>query len=368
MKINLFGQRNILGGGVHFSSFADALRRFSVFNKTIKEWDITNQSSLIEAVSQTTEEDINIWFTASNSSMPFFKGKNILWAIFESDLLPRKYIEALSKGDLVWTPSNWGKKILVANGLPEEKIDVIPEGVNQYSFHPFEKNVNESGFYRFLAVGKYEQRKGYDQLFQAFRKVFSTTPEVELLIKADFFADEERARNELKNQVEGIGLKNIKIIEGAIDTNDLLALYSYADGFVLPSRAEGWGLTLLEAIACGLPCAAVNYSGQTEYLSRIDNLYLPIKHKIIPISDFIFERCWPSDSGIYGNWAEADVNDLADQMLDMVKNQLKWNECALKASAIVRSEFNWSKAVDAAIGSLMRSKILARPKFSISIP
>lgn len=368
MKINLFGQRNILGGGVHFSSFADELRRYTVFNEIIKEWDITNHASLVEAVSQTNVDDINIWFFGPNPSVTFFKGKNIVWAIFESDLLPRQYIEALLNADLVWTPSNWAKSILVANGLPPEKIDVVPEGVDQYIFHPFQKNVNNSGCYSFLAIGKYEQRKGYDQLLQAFKKVSGTSSDVQLLIKADFFIDDERASNELKKQVEKTGLKNIKIIKGAVGTKDLLVLYSYVDGFVLPSRAEGWGLTLVEAIACGLPTATVNYSGQTEYLSKITNFYLPIKHKIVPINDPIFKRYWSSDSDDYGNWAEADVDDLAAQMLDMVKNQAEWNERALKASAIIRAEFNWSKAVDAAIESLIRAQILQRPKFSISIP
>jgi len=210
MKINLFGQRNILGGGIHFASFADALRRDTFFNQIIQEWDITNQATLIEVLSQTNEGDINIWFPGSQASIPLLKGKNILWAIFESDLLPPQYIATLLKADLVWTPSNWAKKVLVANGFPEEKIDVVPEGVDQYIFHPFKRKLRHSNCYRFLAVGKYEQRKGYDQLLQAFKKEFSTNPEVQLLIKADYFIDDERASNTLKNEIEKTGLENIQ--------------------------------------------------------------------------------------------------------------------------------------------------------------
>jgi glycosyltransferase involved in cell wall biosynthesis len=367
MKINLFGQRNILGGGVHYSSFANALRRYTVLNEIIYEWDSTNEASLAEAVSQTSENDINIWFLGPHRSINFFKGKNIVWAIFETDLLPRNYIEDLLRVDLVWTPSNWAKSILVANGLPPEKINVVPEGVDQNIFHPFSKNANNSGCYSFLAIGKYEQRKGYDQLLQAFKKSFGTASNVQLLIKADFFIDDKRANNELNSQVEKTGLSNIKIIRGALDSKDLLILYSYVDGFVLPSRAEGWGLTLVEALACGLPTATVNYSGQTEYLSKIINLYLPIKHKIVPIDDPIFKSYWPSDSVDYGNWAEADIDDLAIQMTDMVNNQAQWNERALEASAIIRTEFNWSKSVDIAIESLIKNQILHRPMLSISI-
>ena len=364
MKINLFGQRNILGAGIHFASFADALRRDTVFNKIIREWDITNQATLIEVVSQTNDGDINIWFPGSQASIPLLKGKNILWAIFESDLLPPQYIATLLKADLVWTPSNWAKRVLVANGFPEEKIDVVPEGVDQYIFHPFKRKLSDSNCYRFLAVGKYEQRKGYDQLLQAFKKGFSTNPKVQLLIKADYFIDDERASNTLKNEIEKTGLQNIKMIRGAIDVKELLQLYRNADGFVLPSRAEGWGLTLVEALACGLPTATVNYSGQTEYLSKIANLYLPVKYKMVPIVDPMFKTYWSSDSGDWGNWAEADVDDLVEQMRDMVKNQSQWNERALLASAIIRAQFNWSKAVNTAIQSLERAQLLHWPKFS----
>ena len=362
MKINLFGQRNILGAGIHFTSFADALRRDTFFNQIIQEWDITNQASLIEVLSQTNDGDINIWFPGSQASIPLLKGKNILWAIFESDLLPPQYIATLLKADLVWTPSNWAKKVLVANGFPEEKIDVVPEGVDQNIFHPFKRKLRDSNSYRFLAVGKYEQRKGYDQLLQAFKKGFSTNSDVQLCIKADYFIDDEGASNTLKNEIEKTGLQNIKMIRGALDVKDLFQLYRNADGFVLPSRAEGWGLTLVEALACGLPTATINYSGQTEYLSKIANLYLPIKHKMVPIIDPMFKTYWSSDSGDWGNWAEADVDDLAEQMRDMVKNQSQWNERALLASAIIRAQFNWSKAVNTAIQSLERAQLLQRPK------
>jgi hypothetical protein len=368
MKINLFGQRSILGGGVHFSFFADAFRRYTVFNETIEEWDVTNQASLTKAASQSSQDDINIWFFGPNTVLSFFKGKNIIWAIFESDLLPSYYIKGLLEADLIWTPSNWAKGVLVANGVPPEKINVVPEGVDQNIFHPFARSINKSGCYSFLTVGKYEQRKGYDQLFQAFKKVFSKTTDVQLLIKADFFIDDQRASNQLKEQIAKTGLNNIKVISGAWNTKDLSVLYSFADGFVLPSRAEGWGLTLIEAISCGLPTATVNYSGQTEYLSKITNLYLPIRHNIVPIEDPIFHSYWPSESGDYGNWAEADVDDLAQQMLTMYQTQAEWSEYALKASDIIRTQFNWSKAVDAAIESLTSAQILPRPEFSVFIP
>ena len=346
-----------MGTGIHFSSFSSALRQYSSFNKVVQEWDPSSQERLLEALLGSNEDDINIWFPRSNA-IGHIKGKNILWAMFESDKLPNHFLDPLIKADLVWTPSGWGRDVLISNGLAPHKVDVVPLGVDPFTFHPFARGQGSDAVYRFLAVGKYEQRKGYDQLLEAFNKAFKNRLDIELLIKGDFFADEVRVAHELKSRVDSMGLKNIKIISGALDINNMIALYNYANGFISPSRAEGWGLPLIEALACGLPCATVHYSGQTEYLSKIDGSYLPIKYDIVPIADPVYIKYWPSLNSEYGNWAEADANYLANQMLDMVENRPKYNKIALTASEIIRTQFSWTKAVDAAIDSLQKNKML----------
>lgn len=357
MKINLFGYRNIMGTGIHFSSFSNVLRQYSGFTKLAQEWDPSSQERLLESLLQSNENDVNIWFSRS-SAIGHIKGKNILWAMFESDKLPQSFLDPLLKADLVWTPSAWGREVLVANGLQAHKVDVIPLGVDPLTFHPFARKQVSDPVYRFLVVGKYEQRKGYDQLFEAFNKAFKNRSDVELLIKGDFFADQINVAHDLKNRVDTMGLENIKILAGAWDVYDMFSLYNYANGFVMPSRAEGWGLPLIEALACGLPSIAINYSGQTEFLGKIDGLYLPINYKIVPISDPLYIKYWPSISGEHGNWAEADVDDLATKMLNMVQNRSKYNDVGKMASEVIRTRFNWSKAVDAAIDSLKKNQLI----------
>ena len=357
MNINLFGHRNIMGSGVHFSSFSNMFKQYLGFNNVVKEWDPGSQDRLLEALCQSREDDINIWFPRSNA-IGHIKGRNVLWAIFESDALPNYFLDPLLTADIIWTPSAWGRDVLLSHGLPPHKVDVVPEGVNPCIFHPFLRRKSNDPIYRFLAVGKYEQRKGYDQLFEAFSKAFNNRPDVELLIKGDFFGDEIRVSHELKNRIDSLGLDNIKIIAGSMDINNMVALYSYANGFVMPSRSEGWGLPLIEALACGLPSATINYSGQTEFLSKINSFYLPIKYDIVPIADPAYMKYWPSTNGEYGNWAEADADHLVSQMLNMVQNQSLHNKAALNASEIIRTQFSWSKAVDAAIESLKRNKMI----------
>jgi glycosyltransferase involved in cell wall biosynthesis len=53
-------------------------------------------------------------------------------------------------------------------------------------------------------------------------------------------------------------------------------LYSLADAFVLPTRGEGWGIPVAEAMAMGLPVIVTNYSGPTEYANEENAYLLPV--------------------------------------------------------------------------------------------
>jgi glycosyltransferase involved in cell wall biosynthesis len=268
MKINLFGQRSILGGGVHFSFFADAFRRYTVFNETIEEWDVTNQASLTKAASQSSQDDINIWFFGPNTVLSFFKGKNIIWAIFESDLLPSYYIKGLLEADLIWTPSNWAKGVLVANGVPPEKINVVPEGVDHTLFHPYGR-MPESRPFRFLVVGKYEIRKSYPEIFEAFKAEFGNDSRVELVMKSDYFRDGDIKAQQMIADLRSHAFENWRLNWGYVELDAIADMYRTADVFLSAPRGEAWGLPIIEAAASGLPIISTMYSGHAEFLQPI---------------------------------------------------------------------------------------------------
>jgi len=64
--------------------------------------------------------------------------------------------------------------------------------------------------------------------------------------------------------IEELGLSGSVVLAGAVPQEDLVALYNLADLFVLPSLYEGFGLPVLEALACGTPVAASNVSSLPE--------------------------------------------------------------------------------------------------------
>jgi glycosyltransferase involved in cell wall biosynthesis len=115
----------------------------------------------------------------------------------------------------------------------------------------------------FLYVGTLEPRKGIDTLIEAFAE---TAPR----IKEDLVIAGKRGWSfqALFDQVLSAGLERKVHFLDYVDDRDLAGLYSLATAFVLPSRYEGFGLTVLEAMACGAPVIASNAGALPEVLGN----------------------------------------------------------------------------------------------------
>lgn len=357
MRINLIGQRNLLGFGTHFAGFCDQFKKLTLPDGILAEHLLSDEASAERLVQAARPTDINIWFYAfARPATIRTAGRNIVWAVFEHDRLSPGHIQQLQRADLVWTPSVWAKGILENQGVSPAKLDVIAEGVDTETYHPFARLAPAPampGIFRFLMIGKFEERKGYTQLLQAFAKAFGGDPKVELLIKGDYFIfGQERKGSALLDFVRGFGVPNVKLLSGAMTRQELFLIYSMADAFVFPSRAEGWGLPLLEAMATGLPAISTNYSGHTEFLKTVEGYFSPIAHRLVPITDRDYQRIVLRREGDLGHWAEADVDDLAQKMRDMILRYDEWRQKGLAASRILRAKFTWANAVEAAVESM----------------
>jgi glycosyltransferase involved in cell wall biosynthesis len=259
---------------------------------------------------------------------------------------------------------------LTAHGLVSKKIDVVPEGVDASIYHPFfrvqRSKTEENKTFRFLMLGKYEERKGYQQLFSAFKSAYQNDAAVELIIKADYFINAEKKHFELLRCIDEYGLKNTRIIHGKMSQQDMMALYASADVFVFPARAEGWGLPLIEALAAGLPVISTNYSGQTEFLSKIPKLFQTLKYQLVPIDDPEFQSFWSPRGNTWGQWAEVEIQDLQNKLISARKNHSIWQTKALQASQIIRQEFSWENSRDKAMFSLIKHGKFPKISFRVN--
>jgi glycosyltransferase involved in cell wall biosynthesis len=360
LKLRCIGQRNHLGAGTHFANFVDALRKFFFLDSLIEEIDAFNLAELTGAARSSADSDVNIWFCV-DSRIRHFKGTQVVWAIFEVDRLPARFVEFLrDRADIVWVPSRWGREVLESGGIDPAAIDVVPEGVSASAFHPhLRSSLNRSGQpFRFLMVGKYEERKAYDEVLEAFKIAFGNAQSVELVVKADYFLQFEQKKLALEQRIEALDIGNVKPLWGNWAQEHVVALYHCCDAFVLPSRAEGWGLPLLEAAAAGMPVISTDYSGQSEFLALIESSLLKVDFTLEPIDDPEMHRTWPSEDGDIGRWAMPSVASLAGCMVEMKKNHQRYLTQARTNSMILRKRFSWDAAADCALSALDRRGLL----------
>lgn len=162
------------------------------------------------------------------------------------------------------------KETLMIEGVNEERISVIPSGVDQTRFKKRDKNqaliksfgLEEDDFI-VLFVGRLTWQKGVYDLIYAAKKLADDEELKKLRIKI-VLCGSGPERKTIQNRIERLGLSNIKLV-GGVPYGRMHELYSIADIFVLPSIpsrrwAEQFGIVLIEAMASGLPIVTTSGS------------------------------------------------------------------------------------------------------------
>ena len=275
--------------------------------------------------------------------------RRVAYVVWETTVMPSDKVAILRTFDEVWTPTNWGRGLLVNNGLDADKVGVVPEGVDVETFRP-DGNVREEGRpFRFLFVGKWEARKGVELLVEAFCEEFGADEPVELILHGwnpylPYFDLDECVRRAVG------GRRGARVNTSHPLTEDaLVRLYNSCDAFVLPTRAEGWGLPITEAMACGLPVIVTDYSAPAEYLSD-DCAYLIPVERFVPVSDPYF---FPSGRAL-GVWAQPDAGALRELMRRAFENPEEAREKGRHAREKVCAQLTWSHAAATARRLLWR--------------
>ncbi len=140
------------------------------------------------------------------------------------------------------TVSLRGKRGLLTIGIPEDRIDVIPIATDTTRLvripdvTTFERNV--------LCIARLEMEKGVDLLIEAWSDVVRTFPDARLRIVGD-----GSQRKVLEARVAALSLMDSIEFRGA--GSDIVPELSWASVYVQPSRYEGWGMAVIEAVAAG---------------------------------------------------------------------------------------------------------------------
>jgi autotransporter strand-loop-strand O-heptosyltransferase len=284
------------------------------------------------------KHDINIVLAETNHYFFYhnYEGLKIAYFVWESTKIHDPFFQKLKEFDQVWVPSKWQEDCLIAQGMPRNKVKVVPEGVDSGIFYP-EKTKHSEQKFKFLIFGRWDNRKSTMELIRAFKNVFGNNPKVELLISVEdkFNAD---GLGSTKNRINNFNLNsdNIKILDFP-SKEEYAKILKSGHVFLSCSRSEGWNLPLIEAMACGTPSIYSNCSGQLEFASGKG---IPVKI----IGEVETKNFYPAGTICQGNWYEPDFKDLEEKMLEVYNNYEFYKKKAVEESEEIRAKFSWNNS------------------------
>lgn len=177
-------------------------------------------------------------------------------------LLPifRRLMEEVgARANLILTVSNWSRQDVTREmAVPKERVLAIPNGVAA-EYKPAEPNPRKGK--TILYVGRFDPYKNVAGLLDIFARVRQAGhPDIRLRI----VGSPDPRYPEPQRKAAALGLNDWIDWTGYCDGGDLVKAYQQADVFVLPSRYEGFGLTVVEAMACGTPVVCSDRSSLPE--------------------------------------------------------------------------------------------------------
>ena len=226
-----------------------------------------------------------IWHSTYYNDFLGWQGKKIVTVhdmIYElfPGLYNSRYDENLRKikkntihnADLIICVSNTTKHDLInLYSIKEEKIKVLYHGVS-----PSYKYLNKGeisnnhliGFPFILYIGRRKCNKNFNELLRAYSAWEKNNEIFLLVVGSKWESDEYRTLKELKIEKKVVLMSNVS-------DNFLSALYNQARSFVYPSLYEGFGIPLLESMACGCPIVASSIPSTLEIAQD-----LPVYYKL----------------------------------------------------------------------------------------
>ncbi len=190
--------------------------------------------------------------------------------------------------DRIITASQQSKTDIVRFlSIEAEKVMVIPDAVNSHFRHMSVEEIQPAlkragiNFPYILYVGSIEPRKNLSRLLKAYAMLRQWSKSWKLVIVG--------ARNSWKNTPIASVLDHLELhkdvhFTGYLPEEDLPAIYNGADLFVFPSLYEGFGLPVLEAMACGTPVVTSNRSSLPEVAGEAALLVEPDDENAIAIA------------------------------------------------------------------------------------
>ncbi len=248
---------------------------------------------------------------------------------------------SLHAPDQIWVHSQYVKDNLLAAGIPPERLHLVPHGIDPDCFFP-RKTSHPKSKTTFLFVGGFAKRKGIDLLLQAWKNAFGPGDPVRLLLKAS--PTSAYRQNPCASQAQQASrdpsLAEIKIIQDDLNDEQMADLYRSADLLVHPYRGEGFGMPLLEAMACGLPIITTAGGASRDFVQELGSITISAKRMPCKIK----EPCAGSPF-----WLEPQLEELTGALILGVQGLQTLQAEAYEVSQNIRATRSWAKVVQSCL-------------------
>jgi GT2 family glycosyltransferase len=263
------------------------------------------------------------------------------YTMTETDALPEPCAKHANQIDEVWVTSEFSRRALLNSGV-QRPVRVMPLGIDPDYFNPRIRAFRPTQRYTFLSLTGHT-RWPIDVLLRAYCETFSAQDDVLLLVLM------MGSRADLPRRIKALGLPKDAPPVGLLHAQrlpgyQLGALYRSTDCFVLPTRGEGWGTPILQAMACGLPVIATDWGGHTDYMSA--RVSYPLRVATLT----------PAGSGA-GRWAEPDGEHLRELLWHVYGHREEAQQRGLAAAETILSHWTWRHAAQRIKDRLLEIKI-----------
>ena len=278
------------------------------------------------------------WFAASRGRKYFRDRYTIGFWFWELSTFRDEWLPFFGYVDEVWVATEFVRSAIQAcTSLPVVRMPlpiVLPPAPTLSRAH-FGLPEQGAVFLYAFDVSSQTERKFPLAAIRAFRRAALGHHEAVLVLK---FTNAEYDRDAVRRLHEEAAGLNVVMLDGYMDRAELTGLLQTADCYLSPHRAEGFGLTLLEAMSLGKPVVATNYSGNVDFMTP-ENSY-PIDYRLVTLT---------RDYGPYmrgAEWADPDL----DQMGAVIRHIAEHPEDGKARGAQAKADVErlWTPAVTGA--------------------
>jgi glycosyltransferase involved in cell wall biosynthesis len=305
--------------------YIDALTKYSSVDLTLEmisfEKEHTSHGAIQRAMEKLVGKPIQYQVkvchcTPENFPQLIEKGKyNIGYVAWETSKLPGGWADLCNTMDEIWVPSTWNKEVFEGSGVTKP-VMVLPHVIELPDPTTLEHVSVGAGpnTYIFYSIFQWIERKNPQALLKAYLTEFGTDEDVLLAVKSyrlnTSATEQQRIKDDIsliKRTLQMTEFPPVRFFGTLLTSDQIKSLHSQCHCFVLPQRAEGFGLPIAEAMAWGKPVITTNYGGVTDFITHRNSL--PIDYFLTPVAGMLF-----GNYNGWMDWAEPSIEHMRKSM------------------------------------------------------